>query len=239
MNKLRFIFGNSKLIHGQAILNLPAGFSCPFALTCLTFANRRTGKLKNGEHQKVRCYAASEEAVFPAARKLGWHNYSLLLQCNGNEEKLYQLIQGSLPNRKLIRPHSRGDFFSQEYFNAWMRVARANPIKIFYAYTKALSFWLKAREGGLIPENFRLVASYGGTHDHLIAREGLRYAKIVSSEEEAKSLGLPIDTDDSHAFLGQESFALLIHGNGPKGSLQAQLHNRLVQTSRKNNKLKP
>ena len=35
---------------------------------------------------------------------------------------------------------------------------------------------------------------------------------------QAKELGLEIDHDDTHAYKGDVSFALLIHGSQPKGS---------------------
>jgi hypothetical protein len=38
----------------------------------------------------------------------------------------------------------------------------------------------------------------------------------VFSIQEALEKNLPIDNDDSHALLGGEDFALLIHGTQPK-----------------------
>jgi hypothetical protein len=43
-------------------------------------------------------------------------------------------------------------------------------------------------------------------------------AYVVNTEEEAEELGLEIDHDDSHCF-GDKSFALLVHGTQPKGSI--------------------
>jgi hypothetical protein len=69
-----------------------------------------------------------------------------------------------------------------------------------------------------IPSNFRLTASYGGKHDHLIKQYNLRSAIVVYSEQEAIDMGLDIDHDDSYAYGTGGDFALLIHGKQPKGS---------------------
>jgi hypothetical protein len=132
------------------------------------------------------------------------------------------LILANLPKEKIVRVHVSGDFYSQAYFDAWMEVARRTPDKLFYAYTKSLLYWMRRKD--VIPANFRLVASKGGRYDDLIKEHKLRYAEVVYSEREAKQRGLKIDHDDSLAYAGTKPFALLIHGNGASGSLQAKMH---------------
>jgi hypothetical protein len=129
------------------------------------------------------------------------------------------LIQASLPSSAtIVRIHVGGDFFSESYFRAWINVACNNPNVKFYAYTKSLPSWIAALKTNSIPENFRLTASEGGKWDSLIAEHGLKTSKVVFSIEEAAALGLQIDHDDSHAYDGRDSFALLIHGTQAKGS---------------------
>jgi hypothetical protein len=124
-----------------------------------------------------------------------------------------ELILKSLhPSINKVRLHESGDFFSQEYFDAWINVARYRPNTLFYAYTKALPFWLNRMNAVNTLSNFVLTASYGGTHDHLIAQHKLRFAKVVYSIQEAEELGLEIDHDDSLASANGKSFALLLHG---------------------------
>jgi hypothetical protein len=101
-----------------------------------------------------------------------------------------------------------------------MHVARCQPLRTFYAYTKSLPFWL--RRIGDIPKNFVLNASRGGAHDELIAKHDLKYAEVVYSYEEAKAKRLEIDHDDSHAYKSGKPFALLIHGTQPAGSIAAK-----------------
>jgi hypothetical protein len=138
--------------------------------------------------------------------------------------ELVELIQASLPRPKwkyLVRLHVSGDYFSQDYFDAWVKVARLNPQTVFYGYTKSLPFWIKRKRN--IPKNLRLTASRGGKWDSLIEPHGLRSARVVFSEAEAKRLRLPIDHDDSHAYATRGNFALLLHGTQPAGSESARV----------------
>lgn len=217
---LFFSCNNQKLRAGQITFDLPAGHACPFALLCFSKADKETGKLTDGPMQTFRCYSASNESVFLAARKRRWQNFDVLKRLK-TRGAIFKEIVGDLPRGFLYRLHVSGDFFSQAYFDAWLKVAQTFPNRIFYAYTKALPFWIKRLSD--IPFNFRLNASYGGTHDHLIGLHGLKSVTVVPSQEEANFLGLEIDHDDSHAWAQSKSFALLIHGNGPPGSKQAKL----------------
>ena len=200
-----------------AIFNLPAGHSCPFANLCRSSADRITGRITDGPNTVFRCYAAMLETR-PKVRKNNWNNFE---QVKGKTlSQLISLISNCLPEALRYRIHSSGDFFNQTYFDAWLQVARTHPHTIFYAYTKAIPFWIARLND--IPANFRLVASYGGLYDNLIAKHGLRYAKVVASEREAKKLNLRCDKDDSLAYGTNESFALLIHGVQPAGSAMGQ-----------------
>jgi hypothetical protein len=50
---------------------------------------------------------------------------------------------------RAVRIHEAGDFYSQDYLDKWVRVARALPELIFFAFTK--SYWLDFSER---PNNF-------------------------------------------------------------------------------------
>lgn len=128
---------------------------------------------------------------------------------------------------KFVRIGVSGDFFSQDYFNAWVEVAKRHPDIIFYAYTKSIKFWLAADS---IPSNFKLTASYGGESDALIDQANLVSAKVVFSEDEAKQLGLEIDHDDSKAIKNEKSFALLLHGGQPAGSEASKAWQKIKTT---------
>lgn len=215
-NKLSFAKGNAKLGKAIAIFSLPAGYTCPSALHCLSFANRMTGKIKDGIETQFRCYAASGESLFAVVRKSRWHNFETLR--GKTIEEMVGIINLSIPRKGTthVRIHASGDFFNQDYFDAWLKVARINPALTFYAYTKQLPLWIARKEQ--IPSNMHLVASRGGVHDKLIGQHRLRSVRVVYTEKQAERLNIPIDHDDSHAWKTKRNFALLLHGTQPKGS---------------------
>ena len=195
---------------------LPAGYTCPGAKDCQSFANRETGKVTDGKETLFRCFMASAEARSPSLRKMVWHNFELIRDALAKGMlDCAQLIQDSLPEKfDVLRVHVGGDYFSEEYLMAWIWVAKQNPDKVFYSYSKSLHFIKKYA----LPSNLVVTASRGGKYDELIDLHGWKEALVVYSEAEADKLGLEIDHDDSHAAFGSENFALLIHGTQPKGS---------------------
>lgn len=215
-SNLSFGLGNAKLSKAIATFSLPAGWTCPFAKECLSKANRLTGRIVDGQHCRFRCFAASQECFQPSVRIARWRNFELIRQAR-TVEKMANLIQKSIPyGITMVRTHVSGDFFSERYFLAWLNVALNNPMVTFYGYTKALPHLVKYKKW--IPGNFRFTASKGGTCDNLIGKHRLRFAEVVFSPEEARRKGFEIDHDDSHAFGGDKSFALLLHGTQPVGS---------------------
>jgi hypothetical protein len=216
---LKFQNGNKKLNSKIFTFSLPAGWACPFAHNCLSKTNPETGKLTDGEFTEFRCFAAMAEATYPTVRKARWYNFDLLKPLMNNIDSMVDLIQKSIPSKAtIIRIHVSGDFFNQNYFDAWLKVAANNPNVLFYAYTKSIPYWINRLTSINNTTNFKLTASIGGKHDDLVQTNNLKYAQVVYSKEEAKELNLLIDTDDSLAYSQNNSFALLIHGVQPKGS---------------------
>lgn len=219
MEQLKFSKGNSKLGSHIYTISLLSGWSCPFAHDCLSKAvvDKETGKksLQDGKHTKFRCFSASQEVVYTNTYNARKHNFDLLRK--KNTEQMVKLIQESLPKKATtIRIHVGGDFFNQSYFDAWLQVAKNNKDILFYAYTKALPFWISRINE--IPTNLKLNASKGGKRDDLIEKHNLKEAIVVYSEKQAEELNLEIDHDDTHAYKQDNSFALLIHGSQPAGS---------------------
>lgn len=216
MKLLKFSDGNAKLPSWITCFSLPAGYSCPGALHCMSSCNPKTGKIQDGPKCHFRCSAAFAEALYPVVRKARWHNFDLLTDCKSSKQ-ITELLGESLPNSQVVRPGISGDFYSQSYFDSWMNVAREFKDTLFYAYTKSIPLWLKRKSE--IPKNFVLTASYGGRWDHLIQPNGLKYVRVVYSPEEAKALKLEIDHDDSHAQDPKcKKNALLLHSMQPAGS---------------------
>ncbi len=211
-NLLTFVHGgNAKLQGNVHTFSLPAGHSCPGAKDCLSRADPDTGKISDGKFNKFRCFAATSEAMYSNVRESRWNNFNLLMAA-GTVSAMTELLLASMPKKLThMRIHVSGDFFSQTYFDAWCRAASARPEVEFYAYTKSLRYWVSRIPE--IPKNLRLVASYGGKHDELIAAHDLPNVVVVSHPEEATALGLEVDHDDSLAAdHNVQRFALLIHG---------------------------
>jgi hypothetical protein len=153
------------------------------------------------------------EARSPALRAQVWHNFDLIKAAK-SREAIALLILASMPNdADVIRIHVGGDMFSLAYMGAWLDVASARPNVIFYAYTKSIHHWEKI---GALPPNLQFTGSDGGRFDHKLGNR--KRSVVVFHPDEADVLGLEIDHDDTHAAIGAESFALLIHGTQPKGS---------------------
>jgi hypothetical protein len=213
--------------------DLPAGRTCPSAHLCKARAvlDATTGKrtVKDGPATVFRCFAASDEARFKGTFNVRKENFETLLNAwktSDSPQPMADLLHDALPlDAGIVRIHVSGDFFSSDYFYAWVEVARRNPDVVFYAYTKELQYLLPTNANVYYgtqgkPSNLRITASRGGRHDAWIDEYDLPEARVVYSVAEAESLGLEIDNDDSHAMLqdGNTSFALLIHGTQPKGS---------------------
>ena len=195
---------------------LPAGHTCPGAKDCLSRANREPGKIQDGPDTEFRCFAASAEATYPSLRNMVWRNFELIKATLKNSvDACADLICESLPKKfDIMRVHVGGDYFNVKYLQAWIEVAKRNPDKIFYSYSKSLHFFKQFA----LPENLVLTASRGGKYDNMIDLHGWKEALVVYSEQEAIDKGLEIDHDDTHAAFGKDNFALLIHGTQPKGS---------------------
>jgi hypothetical protein len=217
---LKFSFGNRKM-HELAkhlgmnknqvcTFDLPAGYTCPCANLCKSYANKITGKITDGKDMVFRCYAASGEAVYTNVRKLRWHNFDEL-QASSD---MVSLIEESLPNKmKVIRIHSSGDFYSLDYFKAWYQVACNHPEITFFGYTKVLPY-----VQALKPDNFRLIYSMGGVMDAQVTDEPT--AKIVKTLFDAETENLPVacvknPSDDFDLIMRGISFALVLHGTQP------------------------
>jgi len=203
--------GLSPNIKNFYTFSLPAGYTCPGALQCLTYAHRETGKIQDGPEQEFRCYAASMECTYPTVRASRWSNY---MQLNGlTSTAMSELITASIPkDADIVRIHVSGDFFSPQYFDAWVEVARRWKNTLFYAYTKSLQY-IQTDD---LPANLQLTASRGGKWDSEIEPLHLNAANVVfSDDDDVEDI---IDNNDINAIIGGTDFSLVLHGTQPKGT---------------------
>ena len=202
--------------------------------------------VQDGKHTKFRCFSASQEAQYQPTYQARFMNGALIKSAyklggiGGVADLLEASLLNAMPRKQvddvLIRWHIGGGMFALWYFDAWLEVGRRRPTWNIYGYLKALPFWVKRMD--VMPPNVNPVASYGGTHDHLIEEYGLRFARVVHSREEADLLGLEVDIDDSLAAYGKDSFALIIHSTQPKGSKSAAAVARIRREKRLHKKMK-
>jgi hypothetical protein len=232
--KLKSMLEKGKKVYS---LDLPAGWSCPGANICKSFAvvsPDGRARIKDGKDCQFRCYAASDEAQYRPVRAIRNHNFGELKKAKGWRQ-VRQLIIDSIPSDAgIVRYHVSGDFFKPAYLRGAIEAAKAMPDVLFYGYTKSLNLLSKVPmlnpEMGVVIDNFLLTASVGGRYDNLIDTIGIRTATVVFSESEANRLGLPIDHDDTHAATPGGNFTILLHGTQPKGSKAAKAWQHIKTT---------
>ena len=217
---LKMSKGNAKLSKNTLILSISAGITCPGSNNCKAWVTLKDDKriLNRGNESLFNCFAASEELrytnVFKSRKYDLINGYVFKNDLKGLTDLINRSIQANRKNITKVRIHESGDFFNILYLKAWLNVAKLNKDLKFYCYSKSLNFFLEV----LLPNNFYMVASYGGRYDYLIDQGYFtKYSKVVFSEDEALRLGLEIDKDDSLCF-GDKPFALLLHGMQEKGS---------------------
>jgi hypothetical protein len=198
-----------------AVFSLPSGWTCPFANDCLTKLSRADGSMVLAG-KRFNCYTAMQE-VNPDLRLIRWHNYSLLSSCGDNVEEMVKLIEFSLPDdKRSICVHYAGDFFSDNYFLAWMTVAAKHYSRLFYASTTSISSWVLHKKA--VPMNFQITASVESSQIKMIPTHGLRYSKVVLDAQEAEDCGLAIDSSGKIRATTTENFGLQLHGLQESGT---------------------
>lgn len=190
-------FSNSKLkADGIFTFGIPAGKSASGIVTC-----PNAGECSKG------CYAMQGFYVMPSVRKAQEARLALALS-----DAFVETIDAEIKRRRVkrLRIHDSGDFFSVDYTNKWMEVIRRNPGVKFYAYTKMISFF-KARMK-LLPENFHVIFSEGGTQDSKIKAND-RHSRVFPDIQALKAAGYSDASQrDKPSLLGEMKIGLIYHG---------------------------
>lgn len=194
---LKWSTNNSKLKKtGTVSFNLPAfrsadGFTvCPKAGGCATL-----------------CYARQGYYVMPQVAAAREFNLNIV---RNDLKKFVSMAIEDLKQLKntTVRIHDSGDFFSQEYLNAWFEIAKVFPEKRMYAYTKSLHL---SRE--LCPENFQIIQSVGGLLDSEIDPTK-SHSRIFSTDYQRKKAGyVDGNKNDQPAIDGAVRIGLVYHGS--------------------------
>jgi hypothetical protein len=98
-----------------------------------------------------------------------------------------ELAAGKFRDR-WVRIHDAGDFFSDDYLNAWLRICRAQPWVNFYAYTKEVDRFRRL-VAPHPPGNLRWVYSYGGVQDGDLDHDADRVADVFPDEDAITAAG--------------------------------------------------
>lgn len=138
---------------------------CPFADKCVKY-----------------CYAQKGAYIWSNVSPAFEQRYLLTLS-QDFEEKMCNEIRKKKAD--VIRVHDSGDFYSREYLNKWLRIARAFPEVRFYAYTNSLNLIREAS----IPGNFDFIFSDGGKLAHTIDREDERHSLVFQTKSEMSAKG--------------------------------------------------
>lgn len=130
--------GNRKLINNENTAfmtwNLPAAITCPFATNACILS----------------CYARKAERCYPSAKANRRRNLFASTHKDFAKHMIYT-IEAHLTRkfyngkRVIFRIHESGDFYSQEYTDAWLEIVKhfEHDDRItFIAYTKSFRFFL-------------------------------------------------------------------------------------------------
>lgn len=149
------------------------------------------------------CYALNGTYRFPAVKAA--HQRNLLLVLDHLADWEVQMTEELAHKRHAggwVRIHDAGDFFSDAYLAAWLRIMRARPEVNFYAYTKEVLRFRQMVEPDP-PANFRWVYSYGGQQDELLNPDVDRTADVFPDDESMIAAGyVSQDESDLLAVIG-------------------------------------
>jgi Gene product 88 len=135
------------------------------------------------------CYARNGTYLFPEVREAHERNLRLVLDHLPEwERRMRDELRHRRYHGRHVRIHDSGDFFSDAYLEAWLRIIALAPWATFYAYTKEVSLFRRLVEPNP-PQNFLWIFSLGGKEDVLIDRNRDRHADVFPTEAAATASG--------------------------------------------------
>lgn len=134
------------------------------------------------------CYARKGTYRFRNVREAHMRNLRMVVEdLEGWEVAMAREVAKPRYADAHVRIHDGGDFFSEAYLRAWLRIALGAPLTTFYCYTKEVAMFREVVEPDP-PANFRWVYSRGGRHDALI-RDTDRQADVFPDAESLEAAG--------------------------------------------------
>ncbi|SMD27442.1 hypothetical protein SAMN05661093_11049 [Kibdelosporangium aridum] len=124
------------------------------------------------------CYARHGTYTWPVVKAKHEANLTFLLDDpTGWENTMRTELAAPKFRGGWIRIHDSGDFFTDSYLTAWLRICHARPDTKFYCYTKEVDRFRRLVEPDP-PRNFLWVYSYGGTQDNALDPDVDRVADV-------------------------------------------------------------
>jgi Gene product 88 len=158
----------------------------------------------------VGCYARERAYSWPKVKAKHHLNF-IATQSDGFIDAMS--LEVKLNRADLVRIHDAGDFYSTEYLEKWIAIAKQNPGVIFYAYTKMVDMLKKRKLFADFPQNFKVIFSLGGKEDSKINQETDRHSRVFPTLDALLAAGY-VDTshDDTLAIGGNPKIGLVYHG---------------------------
>lgn len=156
------------------------------------------------------CYARQGFYVMPSVAKAQEARLAL-----AESADFVATIDAEIKRRKIakLRIHDSGDFYSTKYLRAWLGIIAKNPAVKFYAYTKMIPLF----QGLALPENFKIIYSYGGKFDAMIKPKVDRHSAIFPSVEALSAAGyVDAHTFDRNATGENHRIGLVYHGHASR-----------------------
>ena len=168
---------------------------CPFAKDCVKY-----------------CYAQKGNYTrFPIVQQLMEKKYQLT-----KTPEFIDLMNKEIIKKKCthVRIHDSGDFYSVKYLLKWLQIAKDNSNVIFYAYTKSISFFKVSLKmmGIKLPDNFKVIFSFGSKQDNLINTKTDRHALIFDNIKELINKSyINASENDLNAITKNKNIGLVYH----------------------------
>ena len=134
--------------------------TCPFADECIKF-----------------CYAKKGAYVWSNVQPAFEKRYQL-----SKTNKFIPTMIDEIVNKRTdyVRVHDSGDYYSKQYLQKWLRIAKTFPEVNFYSYTNCIKMF----KGIELPSNYDIIFSDSGKQKHLIDQSRDRHTKIFHSHTE-------------------------------------------------------
>ena len=154
-----------------AYKSITGKLTCPMADECIKF-----------------CYAKKGAYIWSNVKPAFERRYELTKTSDFIVE-----MNAEIQKRKpqYVRVHDSGDYYSREYLQKWIEIAKANPDVRFYSYTNMVELLKEIT----LPENYDIIYSMSGKQKHMINTEVDRHARIFSNSIELLKFGY-VDTSE-------------------------------------------